>query len=103
MHQHALNAVLERDCARVARPTRPTQLEQDLTILEAAELDVAAVLLDGRPHARVEQLLDHADDLGVVLVVREAVDVLGCLAVLGSGFLCDGVDDGLAAGEKLVE
>ena len=34
----------------------------------AAEGDVAAILGDGRPDARVEQFLDRHDDLGIGLV-----------------------------------
>ena len=77
MHQHALDAVLERDSARVARPAGAAQLEVDVAVDEAAELDITAVFLDGGADARLEQLLDHADDLAVVLVVCQAVLLLG--------------------------
>ena len=73
MHQHGLNAVLEGDGAGVAGAAGAPQLQQDHAVLEAAELDVAAVLLDGGPYAGLEELLDHADDFAVVLVVGQAV------------------------------
>ena len=104
MHQHALDTILERHRARVARPAGAAQLELDDAVLEAAEVDVAAVLLDGGPDARLEQLLDHADHLGVVLVVRERIDLVGRLhaaRVLGSLFALDHVDERLAGRDGL--
>lgn len=82
MHQHALNPILQRDRARVARPARPAQLEHDIAVLKPAELDIAAVLLNGGPHPRLEQLLDHAHHLAIILVIREAVLVLPTLLLL---------------------
>lgn len=67
MHQHVLNPILQRHGARVARATRAPQLEQDLPVAEAAELDVAAILLYRRPDACVQQLPNHADNLAVLL------------------------------------
>lgn len=86
MHQHALDAILERHGARIARAARAAQLELDEAVVEAAVLNVAAVLLDGRADARLEQLLDHAHHLAVALVVPQAVVVGRVLPVaLGVG------------------
>src|SRR3569832_854566 len=43
-------------------------VEIDDAILEAAEGDVAAVIGDRRPHAGLDQILDHVDGLGIGLV-----------------------------------
>lgn len=73
MHQHALDSVLQRHRARVARPACSAQLELDDSILEPAELDIATVLLDRGADPCLQQLLDHAHYLAVVLVVRQAI------------------------------
>lgn len=105
MHQHALDTILQRHGAGIARPARTAELQQHGTLVrEPAELDIAAVFLDSRPYPRLEQLLDHADDLAVVLVVRQAVGLLGGAIGRRTGTALlvrrDG-DDGLARGDGL--
>jgi hypothetical protein len=95
MHQHALNTVLEGHSTGIAGTARAPQLKHDLSVVEATELNVAAVFLDSGADTCVEEFLDHADDFVVVFVVGEAVGVLATLALL-AGFCGDGVDDGLA-------
>ena len=105
MHQHALNPILQRNRARVTRPARPTQLQQHIAVLEPLELDIPPVLLDCRPHPRLQQLLDHAHHLAVVLVVRQAVLLRHLLALPlpgGDAVLAAGdVDDRLAGADGL--
>lgn len=85
MHQHALDAILERHGARVACAARAAQLELDEAVVEAAVLNVPAVLLDRRADPRLQQLLDHAHHLAVALVVPQAVVVGRVLPVFGVG------------------
>lgn len=96
MHQHALDAILQRDGAGIARPARAAQLQHDLAVDETAELDVAAVFLDGWADAGLEELLNHGDDLLVLGVVLCCFGETA-LAVLFAVFLRDGVDDRLPA------
>lgn len=91
VHQHALNAILQRHGAGVTCSACPPQLEQNIAILKAPILDIAAILLNRRPDPRLQQLLDHADHLAVVLVIGQAVHLatrLGALAVGGGGVPC---------------
>lgn len=73
MHQHALDPVLQRHRARIAGPARPPELQEHLPVLEAAEIDIPAVLLDRGADPRLEELLDHADNLAVFLAVAERI------------------------------
>jgi hypothetical protein len=98
MHQHALNTILQRNSARVARPASAAELKHNLAVDETAELDIAAVLLDGRADAGLEQFLDHADDFFVFGVVLRFFGETA-LAVLFAVFLRDGVDDRLPVGD----
>lgn len=100
VHQHAFDTILKRYCTRVAGAACASELQIHKAVLaEPAELDIATILLDSRADSRLEELLDHADDLVVVLVVGEAVNFL--LDRLGTGgHLLDG-DDGLARGDGL--
>jgi len=100
MHQHALNTILQRDSAGIARPARAAQLQHNLAVDEPAEFNIAAVLLDSRADASFEELLDHGDDFFIFGVV------FGCfaetaLAVLFAVFLRDGVDDRMATRNSL--
>ena len=52
---------------RAAR-ARALHVEIDDAFLVAAEGDVAAVVGDGRPHARLDQVLDGRNRLGVRLI-----------------------------------
>jgi hypothetical protein len=99
MHQHAFDAILQCDRTRVASSARTAQLQRHNAILEPAKLNVATVLLNSRPDTGLQELLDHADNFTVVLVVRQTV-------LLGSGisfFTLDHVDDSLAAGDGLCD
>jgi hypothetical protein len=100
MHQHALNTILQRNSARIARPARAAQLQHNLPVDKPAELDVAAVLLDRGADAGFEELLDHGDDFLILRVVfgRFAEPAL---AVLFAIFLRDGVDDRMATRNSL--
>jgi hypothetical protein len=46
MHKHALNASLQSDCARVTSSASTAQLQENLTIHEASELDITTIFLD---------------------------------------------------------
>lgn len=85
VHQHALNAILQRHSAGVTRSARPPQFEQHIAILKAPVLDIAAILLNRRPDPRLQQLLDHADHFTVILVVGQAVDLATRLGALPIG------------------
>lgn len=101
MHQHALDTILERDGARVTGSAGAPQLQLDIAIVKAPKLNIATVLLDSGADPRLKQLLDHADDLVVILVVGEAV-LLGAGGgrLLGRRRLLHG-DNGLARGDGL--
>ncbi len=101
VHQHALDATLQRDGTRVTGSAGAAQLQLDKAVVKAPKLNVAAILLDGGADPRLEQLLDHAHHLVVVLVVGEAV----LLHAGGGGLLgrrrLPGGDEGLAARNRL--
>lgn len=78
MHKHALNASLQSDCARVASSASTAQLQKNLAIHKASELDITTIFLDSRADTGLEQFLDHADNLAVVLVELQRV-LLDCL------------------------
>jgi hypothetical protein len=86
MHQHRLNAILQRDSTGITSPTSTTKLQHDNTILETAQLDIATILLDSGTDSRLEEFLDHADDFVVIFVVAERV--LDTLFAVGTGFDC---------------
>src|SRR5262245_19131572 len=73
--KQVLDAVLQRRRRRRAARARALHIEEHRAVLIAAEGDVAAVLRNGRTHARVKKLLDGHDDLGVGLVEELAVPV----------------------------
>lgn len=79
MHKHRLNAILQRNRARVACTARTAQFQLHNTILKPAELNVAAVFLNRRPDARFQQFLDHANDLVVVFIVTKGILVASFL------------------------
>jgi hypothetical protein len=66
MHEHALNAGLQCNGARITSATAALQLDlHDPVVREPAVLDIATVLHDRWPHARVQQFLDHRDSIRV--------------------------------------
>ena len=69
MHQHALNAVLQRDSTRVTSPTRTPELQEHLALvgIEPAELNISTILLNRRANPCIKQLLDHRHHLGIPL------------------------------------
>src|SRR5260221_10441955 len=69
MLQHVLNAGLERRRRAWTARARALHVQVDDAVGEIVTDDVAAVLRHGRPHARLEQLLDLGDDLGIGLAV----------------------------------
>lgn len=73
MHQHRLNAILQRHGAGVASPACASQLQHDNTILKAPQFNITAILLNRGTDASLEQFLDHADNLVIVFVVGEGV------------------------------
>ena len=93
MHQHRLNAVLQGNGAGIASTASTAQLQHNNTILESLEIDITTVLLDGGTDSRLEELLDHADNLVVILVVGERV-LATFLVNVGGTF--DAGHDGLA-------
>lgn len=100
MHQHRLNAILQRHGARVASPACASQLQHDNTILKAPQLDITAILLDRGTDASLQQFLDHADNLVIVFVVGEGVGDTTFLCALRAIAL-DGRHDGLAGSHGL--
>ena len=65
MPQQVLDAVLERRGRGRAAGAGALHRQEYDAVLEAAEGDVAAVIGDRRPHARLDQFLDGLDGLGV--------------------------------------
>src|SRR5262245_24217936 len=66
--QQVLDAVTKRCSRRGATGAGALHVEKHHAILEAAERDVAAIILDGRANAGLDQLLDGGNRLGVLLV-----------------------------------
>lgn len=87
MHQHRLNAVLQRHRTRVAGPARTPQLQHHNTIREAPELDITTIFLDRRSDAGFQKLLDHTDNLLVFLTVCQCFLVATLLGILLSSSL----------------
>ena len=73
MHQHALNAILQRNSTRITSPARTSQLELDIAIVKPPKLDIATILLNRRPDPRLQQLLNHTHHLVIILVIRQAI------------------------------
>lgn len=73
MHEHPLDTILEGDCAGVARSAGTAKLQLHVAVFEAPEVNIATILLDRRPDSSLQELLDHADNLAVIFVVRQAV------------------------------
>jgi len=73
VHEHALDAILQCNCARIARPTSSPQFQKHITVLEPPELDIATIFLNGRSNASFQKLLDHSDYLTIAFVVAEGV------------------------------
>lgn len=94
MHQHRLNAILQRHRTRITSPTSPPQLQHNDTILETPEINIPPVLLNGRTDSRLQKLLNHTDDLLVLFVEAERVLLAAFLRMLAR--LGNGVDDRLA-------
>src|SRR5262245_39342389 len=67
MAEQVLDAVLQGRCRARAARARAFHVQEDDAVVIALEGDVAAILGHGRTHARLEQLLDGADDLLVGL------------------------------------
>lgn len=99
MHEHGLNTVTQRHGTRIAGPASTAQLQQDNTVLKAAELNVATVFLNGRPDPSVQKLLDHANHLVFLFLVGQRLRFATFLATLTS--LGNGVHDRLARGHGL--
>jgi hypothetical protein len=93
VHQHGLNPILQRNSARIARPASPSQLEQHHPIVKTPELNIAPIFLNGGPNPRLQQLLDHAHDLAVVLIVAQRIFLPAFLGVLLAGSFLNGIDD----------
>lgn len=101
VHQHGLDTVLDRRRARIAAFAGSLELQQHVAILKATIFNITPVGLEGRADARVEEFLDHADDLTVVGVVTETVlvdNVRG--AAFGNGDNRLPSRDGLGNGAK---
>src|SRR6266545_6393501 len=64
--QQILDAVPQRRRRRWAAGAGALHVEEHDAVFEAAERDVAAVVLDRRPHPGLDQLLDGGDGLGVL-------------------------------------
>lgn len=93
VHKHRLNTILQRNSAGIAGATSTTQLQHNNTILKAFQFDITTIFLDSRTDASLEQFLDHADNLIIILVIRERVLATLLLAVNGT---LDCRHDGLA-------
>lgn len=92
VHKHRLDTVLQSHSAGVTSTASTTQLKHDNTILESLKINITTVLLDGGTDSRLEKLLDHADNLIVILVVGERV-LTTFLVDVGGTF--DACNDGL--------
>lgn len=97
MHQHALDTILERYCAGITCPASPAQLQFDKAVIKPPEFNVTAILLDGRSDPCLQQLLDHANNLAVILVVSQAV----FFDILVSVLAFRNIDNGLTRGDCL--
>ena len=71
MLDQAFDAALQRDHRRRAARTGALHSKVKLAVLVAAIDDVAAVLCNGRPDARFQQLLDLVDDVGICRILFE--------------------------------
>src|SRR5581483_11245131 len=98
--QQVLDPVAQGGRRARAAGTGAAHVQEDHAVLEAAEHDVAAVVGDRRPHARVEQLLDGLDRVLVLRVVALERRLLGGVVLTvddGSArqvVLHDGAEDG---------
>lgn len=73
MHKHRLNTILERNRAGIAGSTSTTQLQHNNTTLKPSQFDIATVFLDSGADPSLEQFLDHAENLVIILVKGERV------------------------------
>jgi hypothetical protein len=73
-----------------------------LSVVEAAEIDIAAVFLDRRPDSCFEEFFDHLDDFAVVGVVCECVDFGSTLALLVA-LVGDCVDERLTGCQEFID
>src|SRR3546814_900294 len=71
MFEQALDPLLERHRRRGAARAGAVQGEIDGAFLKAAIDDVAAILGDRRANARLDQLLDLGDNVGVLGIFRD--------------------------------
>ena len=103
VHEHPLDPTLEGERTGAASATTPLEAELYFALLfhEPAILDISSILLDRGSDPRVEKLLDHGHDLGVVV---EDARVLGAVEAglfvkewrsVGEVFHDEGVDVGL--------
>ena len=86
VHQHRLNAVLQRHSARVASPACAPQLQHDDSVFKAPQLDITTVLLNRGTDPGLQQFLDHADNFVVLLIIGQRVahsTFLGALRAIG--------------------
>lgn len=100
MHKHGFNAIPQGNGTRIASPASTAQLQHDNAIAEPPELNITTILLDRRPDTSFQELLDHADNLIVLLVEAQRLLLATFLCMLPSGLL-DGTDNGLAGSDGL--
>ena len=102
MHHHALDAVPERDRARVAGSAGAAEFQEHLAVLEAAKLNVSSVLLDRGPDSRLEELVDHAHHLAVLVAILDVAALAARLTGRGARrVVLDRVDELLARRDRL--
>ena len=70
MHQHALNPILQCNSATITGAARPPQFQLDSTslVVKASIFDITPIILDCGADPRIQQLLDHAYNLGIAFL-----------------------------------
>lgn len=99
--QHSLDSVLQCNSTWIARPAGTPKLEQNLAIMEPSELNIATIFLDWWSNSCFQELLDHADDLAIVLIVCQWVNLIAFLSTLFSCLECYCVHEWLSRRYRL--
>lgn len=99
MHKHRLDTIAQGNGTRIASAASTAQLQHDNAITEPTELNITTIFLDGGPDASLQELLDHADNLIVLLTEAQRLLLATFLCMLPG--LLDGADDSLAGCDRL--
>jgi hypothetical protein len=100
MHQHALNTILEGNSTRIAGAASASQTQVHVSlVIETPEVNISTVFLDGWSNSCLKKLLDHPNNLAIILVVRKTI-LLGFYSGLAFSALGDS-DNFLACSDSL--